>query len=143
MRDNLSVANQASLRSIVRVQVGASKAKSAIPRLSSAVVARAQAGDECLSGSGSILGSLVGTTDVGELIVDAVGDDGWVESLLLALVAEGVLGLEGEGGGSTAVEPGFEFHGGNAETEIQGSVGGCDEAAEITCHCVGDGPETD
>lgn len=115
--------NQSSDRSVVRVQVGSSKAKSGIPRLSSAVVARTQAGDECLSSSGGILSSLAGTTDVGKLIVDAVGNDGRVKSFLLSLVAERVLSLEGEGSGSTPIEPCFELHGWDTEAEVEGGVG--------------------
>lgn len=140
---DLDVANQASDRSLVRVQVSASEAKSGIPRVSSGAIARTQVGDHCLSSSCSILGGLVGTTDIGELVVDAVGNDGWVESLLLALVAERVLGLEGEFGGGAVVEPGFEFHGGDAESEVQAGDGRGYEAAEVASDGVSDGARTD
>ena len=106
------MANKASLGRIVRVQVRVRKAKSSVPRLSSAVITRTQASDEGLGSSSGILSSLAGTADVGELVVDAVGDDGGVKSLLLSLVAERILGLEGESCGGAAVESGFELHGG-------------------------------
>lgn len=131
------MASQASLRSIIRVDIGARKAKSAVPSLGSASITRPEAGDESLSSSGGILSGLVGAADVGELIVDAVGDDGGVESLLLSLVDKRVLGLEGGFCGGAAVEPGLEFHGRDAETEVQGSVGGCDEAAKVAGDGVG------
>jgi len=141
MRDDLCVANQTSLRSIIRVNVCTRKAKSAIPRISSTSITRTKADDESLSSSGSILSSLVRTADIGELIVDAVSDDGGIESLLLSLVDERVLGLEGGFCGGAAVESGFEFHGRDAETEVEGCVGGCDEAAEVTGDGVGYGAE--
>ena len=137
------MANKASLRRIVRVQVGVRKAKSSVPRLSSAVVARAQASNEGLSCSSGILCCLAGTANVGELVVDAVGDDARVESFLLALVAEGVLRLEGEGCSGAAVEPGFELHGWHAEAEVERGVSRCYETTEVTGHCVGDGAEAD
>lgn len=137
------MANQASDRSLVRVQVGASEAKSGIPCVSSGAIARTQVDDHCLSSGSSILSGLVGTTDVGELVVDAVGNDGWVESLPLALVTERVLGLEGEFGGGAFVEPGFEFHGGNAESEVQAGDGRGYETAKVASDGVSDGARTD
>ncbi len=136
------MANKASLRSIVRVEVGASEAKSSVPRLSSAVVLGAQVGDEILSSSGGVLGGLAGATDVGELVVDAVGNDGGVESLLLSLVDERVLGLEGEFRVTAAVKSRLELHGGDAETEVERGVGGCDETTEVTSDSVSHGTET-
>lgn len=44
----------------------------------------------------SILGGLVGSADVGELVADAVGDDVGVEGLTLASEDGGVNGVEGE-----------------------------------------------
>ena len=128
--------NKASLRRIVRVQVRVCKAKRSVPRVSCAAVARAQANNEGLSSGSGILGSLVGTAYVGELVVDAVGDDGRVESFLLAFVDERVLGLESEGCGSAAVQPGLEFHGWHAEAEVERAIGRRNEAGEGTCHGV-------
>jgi hypothetical protein len=113
------VANKAGLRSIVRVEVGASEAKSSVPRLSSAVVLGAQVGDENLSSSSGVLGSLAGAADVGQLVADLLGDDGGVESFLLSFVDRGVLGLEGEFRVTAAVESWLEFHGWDAETEVE------------------------
>lgn len=135
------MANQASLRSIIRIDIGTRKAKSAVPRISSTSITRTKTDDESLSSSGSILSSLVRTTNIGELIMDAVSDDGGVESLFLSLVDERVLGLEGGFCGGAAVESGFEFHGRDAEAEVEGRVRGCDEAAEVTGDGVGYGAE--
>jgi hypothetical protein len=127
------VTNQASLWSIIRVNVSTRKAKSAIPRISSTSIPRPKPDNESLSSSSGILSSLVSTTDIGELIMDAVSDNGGVESL--------VLGLEGGFCSGAAVEPGFEFNGRDAEAEVEGCVRGCDKAAEVTGDCVGYGAE--
>lgn len=112
------MANQASLRSIIRIDIRPRKPKSAIPRLRSTSISCPKTNNQSLRRSSSVLSSLVRTTDVGELIVDAVRDDGRVERLLLALVDERVLGLEGGFRGGAAVKPGFEFHGRHAEAEV-------------------------
>jgi hypothetical protein len=129
------------LWSIIRVNVSTRKAKSAIPRISSTSIPRPKPDNESLSSSSGILSSLVSTTDIGELIMDAVSDNGGVESLLLSLVDERVLGLEGGFCSGAAVEPGFEFNGRDAEAEVEGCVRGCDKAAEVTGDCVGYGAE--
>lgn len=88
------MSNQASLRSVVRVGVGARETQSSVPGIRGSSITRAQSDDLCLSSGGGILSSLVGTADVGQLIVNSVGDDGWVKSLLLSLVDDGIDGLE-------------------------------------------------
>jgi hypothetical protein len=55
----------------------------------------------------------------------------------LAFVDERVDGLESELGVGAAIEPGFEFHGGHAETEIKTGDGRRDETAEVTGYGVG------
>ena len=94
----LCVANETSNRSIVRVGVSTSKSQCRVPGISSRGIPRPKSHNLSLSSGSSILSSLVGPTDIGQLIVDAVGDDGWVESLLLSLVDERVDGLEGRCG---------------------------------------------
>lgn len=116
------MANKASLGSIIWVEVGASKAQSSVPRISSTVVTRAKSSNHSLSSGSSILSSLVSTTDIGKLIVDSVGDDRWVESLLLSLVDERVDGLESESGGGTSIKTSFELHGWNAESKVERCV---------------------
>ncbi len=80
------MSNQAGLRRIIRVRVCALKTERRIPRLRSRDISRSECHDRDLSCSGGILSSLIGTTDISQLIVDAVGDDGRVKSLLLSLV---------------------------------------------------------
>jgi len=126
------MANKAGLRGVVGVGVGTSKSKSGVESIGGRGITRSKSNNHSLSSCDSIFGSLVGTTSVGHLVVDAVGDDGWVESLLLALVAERILSLESPGSCCTAVQAELELHGGDAETEVETSNGGCHETIEST-----------
>lgn len=101
------MANETRLRSIVRVGIGTSKAKLRVPRVSRGHVARASSKVSLGLEAGS-LSSSVGTTDVGELIADAVHNDGGVESLLLTLVDNRVDGLERELSVLPIVQPSLE-----------------------------------
>lgn len=114
---DLDVANKASLRSIIRVEVSAREPKSRIPRISRRANLP-QRPNQRLRRSSRILSSLVRTTDIGKLVMNAVGNNNRVKSLLLSLVAKRVLGLERGFRGGTAVEPGFEFHGWYAKPEV-------------------------
>ena len=98
LSDDLCVAYQASNGSIVRVGIGAIESQCGVPRVGSTLIARPQSRDLSLSSGSGVLCGLISTADVGQLIVDTVGDDVWVESLLLSLVDERVNGLEGECG---------------------------------------------
>lgn len=100
------MADKAGLGSIIGVGVGTSKAELRVPRISSGNVAGATS-EVSLGLEAGSLGSGVGGADVGELIADAVHDDGRVERLLLALVDKRVDGLEGELGSLAAVESGL------------------------------------
>lgn len=101
--NHLSVSNQTGLRSIVRVSVGTRKSQSRIPSISGTSIFRAQVSNHCLSSSSSTLGGGIGSTDVGQLIVNSVGDDAGVQSLLLTFVDQRVNGLEGRCGGSPTI----------------------------------------
>ena len=87
--------NKASLRSIVGVNVSSCKAQSFVPGVGCCLIlgTTTEISLSRLASSDSVVGS---TADVDELITDAVEDDVGVESLLLTLVHNGVLGLEGE-----------------------------------------------
>jgi len=136
---NLCVANKAGDRSIIWVDVGTIKSKSGVPRLGSGGISRSEGHDHGLSCGSGVLGSLVSSADVGQLVVDSVGDDSWVESLLLALIDLRIDGLEGTGSSSTAVESKFEFHGWGAEAEVK--TGDCRslETSEVTSYGIRDG----
>jgi hypothetical protein len=140
--NTLCVSNQASLRSVIRVGVGAIESESSVPCISSGNISRAKVGNHGLSSGGSILSSLVGTADVGQLVVDSVGDDGWVKGLLLSLVDEWVNSLEGGSGGSTTVKSKLELHGGHAKTEVESGDGGGNETIEVSGDSVGNGSGT-
>jgi hypothetical protein len=137
MTDNLSVSNQASLRSVIRVSVSPSKSQLGIPRISRTLIPRPQCRNLRLRRRSRVLRSLVRTTDVRQLVMDAVRDDVRVERLFLALVDERIDGLKGEFRGGAAVEPGFEFDRRDAETEVQTRDAGGDEAAEVAGYGVG------
>ncbi len=146
------MANEAGLRGVVGVGVGAGEAQGRVPGVSSghlfptvssgqastykvaggweterenvgAYILGAERLDLRLGGIASILGSLVGVAHVGELVADAVGDDVGVESLLLALVDERVDGLEGELGVLAAIEAGLELDGRHAQAEVEAGDG--------------------
>lgn len=67
-----------------------------ISRIVACDISRAKRSELSFSGGTSILCGLIATTGVHEFIMDEVDDDGWVESMLLTLVDEGVDGLESE-----------------------------------------------
>src|ERR1700761_7501234 len=124
------MANQTSLRGVVRVDISAGKSKQLVPRLSSASIPGTKSGDLGSGGGRRILGCLVGSAHVSELVVDAVGDDVGVQGLLLAPVHQRVDGLEGRLGIGATVKPGFEFDGGNAQAKVERRVGRGHEAAK-------------
>lgn len=111
--------NQSSLRSIIRVGVGARKAQCGIPRISSGSVPCCKSRDLSLSRSTSCLRSSVSTAHIGKLIADTVGDNVGVESFFLALVDNRIDGLEGVFGGSTTVKTGLELDGWDALAKIK------------------------
>jgi hypothetical protein len=134
----LYVTDQASNWCIIRVGLGTSKSQCGVPCISSGNIPRAQRSDLSLSGNSSILGSLVGTADIGQLILDSVGDNAWVEGLLLSFVDERVNSLEGECSGCTTVKTGLKLDGWGADSEVETGDGGFDKSVEVSGHCVGD-----
>lgn len=138
LSNHLSVSNQTGLGSIVRVSVSTRETQSRVPSISGTGILRAQVGNHCLSSSGSTLSGGIGTADIGQLIVNSVGDDVRVQSLLLALVDERVDSLEGRFGGCPAIKTSLELHGGDTETKVETGNGRCDEAVEGTGDGVGD-----
>lgn len=140
---HLVMANQPSLWRVIRIQIRPRKPKRTIPRVSRRTIPRPQIRNRRLRSSRRILSSLVRTTDIGQLVVNSVRNDIWVQSLLLAFVDERVLRLEGEGCAGAAVEPGLEFHGGDAEAEVETCDCGGDESGECPCYGIGDGAEAD
>lgn len=94
------------------------KAKGGVESISSRGILGAEALDEILGSTASILGSLVGLTDVGELVADAVGDDVGVESLLLALGNKIIGGEEGTLISTATGAAKNKVHGGSAETKV-------------------------
>jgi hypothetical protein len=118
------VTDETSLRSIIRVDVRASKAKLGVPRIRRRGISRAERKNACLGGEAGGNRSLVRGTDIRELIADSVGDDVGVESLLLALVDSGVNGLKRELGGLAAVESSLELDGWSALAEVKAGDGG-------------------
>jgi hypothetical protein len=99
----LCVANKTSLRSVVRVGVCSRETKSSVPQISSCSVTRTGSYDFSGGSCDSILSSLRSSARVRHLILDSVGNDSWVESFLLALVAERVDSLESTGSCSPSV----------------------------------------
>lgn len=136
------MANESSNGSVIGVDVNAIESERCVERLGSRGISRSKSNDHSLSSCDGILGSLVGTADVGHLVVDAVGDDGWVEGLLLSLVDLRILGLEGAGGGSTAVKSELELHGWGADTKVKTGDGGGLETGESTSDRIGDCSES-
>ena len=136
------MANEASNGSIVRVGVGTSEAQDSVPRVGGTNIFCAKSGDLDLSSGSSILSSLVGATDVGQLIGDAVGNDIWVESLLLSLVNERVDSLEGEFGSCAAIKSSLKLHGWDTESEVETSDSRGDESGEVSSNGVGDCSES-
>jgi len=141
LTDDLVMANQPSLRRVIRIQIRPRETQCTIPRLGSRIIPRPQIRNHRLRRSRGVLSGLVRTTDIRQLIVNSVGNDVRVQSFFLAFVDEWVLGLEGEFCGCTAVEPGFEFYGWDAEAEVETCDGGGDETGEGSCYGVGDGAE--
>lgn len=113
------MSNKTSLGSVIRVGVCPSKAKSSIPRVSSGSILSSKSRDLSLSISARRLSGIIGTTDVGQLIADSVGDDVGVQRLLLSLVDLGIDGLEGELCGLSAVESCFELYGWGAGSKVK------------------------
>ena len=136
--NRLSVSNQTGLGSIVRVSVSTRESQSRVPSISGTGIPRAQASNDRLSSSSSTLSGGICSTDVGQLIMNSVGDDVGVQSLLLALVHQRVNSLEGRFSGGTAIKTSLKLHGGDTETKVKTSNGGCDETIESTSDGVGD-----
>ena len=130
--DDLCVADETGNGSIVRVGVGTSKAQCCVPSIGCTAVSRTKCSNLGLGSCSSILGGLVSAADVGQLIVDAVGDDGWVKSFLLSLVDERVDGLEGGFGGGATIKSSLEFHGRGTETKVESCNGRSDESAKVS-----------
>jgi hypothetical protein len=118
------VADEAGLRSVVRVCVSSSKAERSVPCIGSRNIPRAKRQDLCLCSNASSKSSIVGTADIAELVADPVGDDVWVECFLLSLVDRWVDGLEGELSVLAAVETSFELDGWDAGAEVEACNGG-------------------
>lgn len=137
------MANKTSDRSVVRVGVGTSEAQCCVPSIGGRDIPRSKSYDLSLGCSCCIFCRLVGATDVGQLIVDAVGDDRWVESLLLSLVDERIDGLEGKCGCGATVKTSLEFHGWDTESEVETSDRGGNETVKVSGNGVGDGSESD
>jgi hypothetical protein len=123
---DLCVADETGLRSVVRVGVGTGEAESGVPRIGDGDISDGEGGDLGLGGQASSLCISSGATDVGQLITDAVGDDVWVQGLLLSLVDNWVDGLEGEFSDLAAIEPGLEFHCWHTGSKVEAKGGlGC------------------
>jgi hypothetical protein len=132
------VANQLRLRRVVGVGIGAFEAQCVIPRIRGTSITRTQNHDLSLSSGSSIFGSLVGTTNVGQLVVNSVGDDSGVESFLLPLIDKRVDGLESRFGGCTTVKTSLELDGRGTDSKVEISDGGSLKAGEVSSYCVGD-----
>ncbi len=137
----LSVANETSLGSVVGVDIGAREAQSRVPRIGSGGVlsSRAEGGLGVLAGGVRVVG---GTADVDQLVADAVEDDGGVQRLLLALVHDGILGLERELAGLAPVQRLLELDRRRAGAEVEPERRGL-EAEEGSRHGVGNGSGAD
>ncbi|KIH88424.1 hypothetical protein SPBR_06640 [Sporothrix brasiliensis 5110] len=138
---HLCVADKASLGSVVGVGVGAAETQQSVPRLGSSDVAFAGGDHLGQGGSCGVLGGLIGTANVGQLVVDAVHDDLGVQGLLLASVDKRVDGLESTFARRAAVQASLELHGWHAETKVKARHGGRDEAVKRALHGVGDRTE--
>ncbi len=112
------MANQPSHGRLIWVNIRPIETQHGIPSLCRCRIPGAQSLDLRLRGSSRILSSLVRTTNIGKLIVDAVRNDVRIQGFFLAFVDKWVLGLEGEFGGRTAVQAGFEFEGWDAKPEV-------------------------
>ena len=136
------MSNQPSNRRIIGVRIGPRKPQRRVPRVSRGRISGSKRRNLRLSRGSRVLRGLVSTADVGQLVVDPVGDDVGVQGLFLPFIHQGIDGLEGRLRGGAVVEPGFEFHGGDAEAEVERGVGGGDEAGEVARDGVGDCAET-
>lgn len=116
--------DETGLRSIIRVDVRAIKAKLGVPRIRGRGISCAERKNLRLGVKAGSNRSLVRGTDVDELIADSVGDDVGVESLLLALVDKGVNGLERELGVPAAVKSSLELNGWSTLAEVKAGDGG-------------------
>lgn len=92
----LCVANKPGLRSVVWVGVGTSETKSSIPGIGGSLIAGSESEDVGLCGDAGCNSGIAGSTGVAKLVADAVGDNVWVQSLLLSLVHDRVNCLECE-----------------------------------------------
>lgn len=122
------MANQPRLGSIVRVYIGSRESQRRVPCVRCARILGPQSQDLRLSSLASRLRSRIRVAHVGQLVADTVRDDVRVQRLLLALIDQWVLRLKREFSVRAPVEPGLEFDGRCAETEVQSGDGGFDEA---------------
>lgn len=99
-----------------------SEPEQAVPRLRRGGVAGAERLDLGLGFPAEVLGGVVGTADVGQLVADAVRDDVGVEGLLLVGRDLRVIGLEGELVGRTPVQAALELYGRVTGAEVDCGV---------------------
>ena len=124
--------DKTSNRCVIWVGVGTSETESSVPSIGCGLITRAQSQDLGLSSNSGILSSLVGTADVGELILDSVGDDVWVQGLLLSFVHDRVDSLEGGLGVPASVQSKFELDGWDTGTEVETGDAGSDKSIKVT-----------
>lgn len=112
------MADQARLRGVIGVDVGASEAQSLVPGVGRRLVlgTAAEISLGSLAGRVSIIRS---TANIDELVADAVEDNVGVESFLLTLVDDRVLSLEGELASLAAVQRLLELDGRSAGSEVE------------------------
>lgn len=108
--------------------------QSLVESISRGLVLSSESLDQCLGALASILCSLVGLADIGELVANAVGDNVWVECILLSLGHKRVGGQERALGCLTAGAAKLEVHGRRALAKVStgetgGGVRGCGGAA--------------
>ncbi|RYO85341.1 hypothetical protein DL762_005224 [Monosporascus cannonballus] len=114
----LRVTNETLLRGVIGVDIRAGEAQRLVPGVGGGLVLGA-GGELGLGGLAGLDGGVGGAADVDQLVADAVEDDGRVQRLLLALVDDGVDGLEGELAGRAAVERLLELHRRDAGAEVE------------------------
>ena len=138
----LGMASETSFRGIIGIYIRPSKSQDAVPRLGGGGIPSPQISNLSLGSGRGIFRRLIGTTDVGQLIVDSVGDDAWVKRFFLSFVDKRVNGLEGGFGVGAAVKTSLELHGRDTETEVKTGNRRFYESTKVPRHRIVDRSES-
>lgn len=129
---HLIMSNQTRLRRVIRVCICAGKAQRGIPSICSRRILSTQRRDLCFRRRARRLGRVIGIAHVSQLVTNTVGDDVWVQSLLLALIDQRVLRLESELCVRAPVESSLELDCWCAQAEVESCDGGFYQAGSDT-----------